>query len=132
VACAGLSGHGANGYLFSDWEFDMIDFDKPVQTRDGRRVTILTVEARDKDYPILGYVGEDTDLACWSTEGNRSWGSGCFSLINAPEKFVGYINVYENISFNGCHESAVDASRGAGTDRIACVRFEYTKGQFDE
>lgn len=35
-----------------------IDWNKPVQTRDGRRVKIFTTEARDTEYPVQGEILE--------------------------------------------------------------------------
>lgn len=46
-----------------------LDLTKPLQTRDGRPVVLITSEGRGK-YPVMGYVGDDTGPTSWTSEGN--------------------------------------------------------------
>lgn len=76
----------------------MIDFTKPVQTRDGRKVTILCKNARNS-YPIVGLIHDIHDLydwdCCWDTEGKaKNTGSPC-DLINTPEAHEITVYVYK-------------------------------------
>lgn len=61
-----------------------INYDLPVQTRDGRAVRILCTDAPG-DYPVVGIV--DDDLRTWTIDGvffnNRTSGN---DLINVPAK----------------------------------------------
>ena len=46
----------------------LLDLTKPVQTRDGRPVTLLTTCGRG-DYPIVGYIGDDMNISVWMDDG---------------------------------------------------------------
>lgn len=66
----------------------MIDFTKPVQTRDGRKVRILATDART-DYPVVGLVEQPVGIEStesWTLEG--SWYSNgrlsSYDLVNVP------------------------------------------------
>lgn len=65
----------------------MIDWTKPVQIRKGQPVTILTTKGRTKDYPIMGYIGEDIRLYLWKEDGSFPSAEGSttkYDLINVP------------------------------------------------
>jgi len=62
-----------------------INYDLPVQTRDGRDVRILCTDAPG-DYPVVGIVDEDVRL--WRIDGSYSSESGPLHLQNAPAKPV--------------------------------------------
>ena len=108
----------------------MTDFTKPVQTRSGLPVTIITTEGRGK-YPVLGYIDQDEVPFRWDENGEHTI-SDAFNLINVPEKRVMYVNVYnDNEPVYRC-QSRKDADEKECKKRIACIRVEYTEGQFDE
>ena len=105
----------------------MIDYTKPVQTRDGRPVTILSTEGRGQ-YPVIGYVGKDTAMKKWSAEGNYSTdGDRTLDLINVPDRIECWVNVYPE-HFSSPHESKEQADSVAEKHRIACIKVEYTVG----
>lgn len=70
-----------------------LDLTKPMQTRDGRQVTLLTTEGRGK-HKFLGYIGDAEEPRSWSHDGatrqrgfNEQPGSlSSDDLINVPEK----------------------------------------------
>jgi len=77
----------------------MLDFTKPVQTRNGYPVTIYTTTAQG-EYPIHGaYRDHGTDrLMSWTSSGKFSRGmSVALDLINcsSPEEFefTGYVGI---------------------------------------
>ena len=110
----------------------MTDFTKPVQTRSGLPVTIITTEGR-AGYPVLGYIGDEKDLSHWSLNSHYVLDlDNKYDLINVPEKRVGYINLFSNFTARGNYTDKSQADRSAGQNRIACIRVEYTEGQFDE
>ena len=69
----------------------MIDFTKPVQTRDGRPVRILCTDLLGHQ-PIAGAIKQSDhreDLATWTSSGHFHNDEGAFSyadLINAPQR----------------------------------------------
>lgn len=69
---------------------------KPVQTRDGRKVRILTTDRRNLDYPIVALLGDGDSIAMFTREGCvfRSGNHTGSDLINVPEPVVTYVNIY--------------------------------------
>jgi hypothetical protein len=111
----------------------MIDFKKPIQTRDGRAVTILSTEGRGL-YTAIGYIGDCSSLETWTPMGRVSLTGGQqdTDLINVPGKCVRYLNLYEGYMLCHTYPSRAEADKYCASDRIACIRIEYTEGQFDE
>lgn len=67
----------------------MIDFTKPVQTRDGKPVRILCTDMNNPVYPVVGLVnyGREEYVITWTIEGQMLDGSTNFSdLIQVEEK----------------------------------------------
>lgn len=71
----------------------MVDFSKPVQTRSGREVVVLSTAGRG-DYPIVGQVrrGFDGEIAdSWTEESWNPWGrwlggeKSALDLVNVPD-----------------------------------------------
>lgn len=107
----------------------MIDWTKPVQTRDGRSVRILCTDGCVNEWPIVGYIGKDVMPTAWRPSGSVGQPTAKYSgdLINVPEKRVAWVNIYANQSPTRQHADDVGHS-----SRIACIRVEYEVGQFDE
>jgi hypothetical protein len=113
----------------------MIDFTKPVQTRDGRKVRILCTDRKD-NRPIVGLVpgNGDEQIYSWHACGNYVSNEHCLDLINVPEKLVAYVNMYPR---NGMFSVEVSPTKPhadsvATSERIACIRVEYEVGQYDD
>jgi hypothetical protein len=115
-----------------------LDFTKPIQTKAGLEVTILSTKGR-APYTIIGYRGVETHSTSWTQEGK--WVDGDdnhHDLMNTPPvKKVMYLNLYD--SRKGILTTREEADRLAASvedntfkHRIACVRVEYTEGQFDK
>jgi hypothetical protein len=114
-----------------------IDFTKPLQTRMGDPVQLITTEGRGQ-YPIIGYIADSKTPATWTKDGNKLQGvSRTEDLVNVPPaKQVAYINVYAGDQSTGMYrlnDSRAEADERAQPTkgRVACVRIEYTEGQFD-
>lgn len=108
-----------------------IDWTKPVQTRDGRKVTIYTTTAPSK-YPVHGYIEGWEDPCCW-TSGGRLFEDeeSDEDLINAPEpKRVAWVNLYPD-QHGSAYKTKAEADEFCAHNRIACVRVEWSPGQFD-
>lgn len=109
-----------------------IDWTKPVQTRDGRKVTIYTTTA-PTEYPVHGYIEGWDDPSCW-TSGGLYLGDeeSDQDLINVPEpKWVLWVNMYKD-GIGGGYLTKAIADKWALSGRTACIRVELTPGQFDE
>lgn len=52
-----------------------LDFTKPLTTRDGQQVRILTTTDGSSEYPIVGFIGDETIPSGWTAEG-RAWVDG--------------------------------------------------------
>lgn len=117
-----------------------IDWTKPVRTvGDHRPVRVLCIDAKITDYPVVALVadkGSGLEYTCTLTsEGSEFVGvhSHGVQVENVPETRVAYLNIYPGKSGMCSHTTRKEADLAAnGPDRLACVRVEYTEGQFDE
>ena len=112
----------------------MIDFNKPVQTRDGREVRVLCTDGPYKDYPVVGYViSEVVVFQSWCISGARwpTTPSSHDDLINVPDTRVVWVNVHP-VDKTTFHATREIADSWAEPDRLARIRVPYTVGQFDE
>lgn len=106
----------------------MIDFTKPVQTRDGDSVEIIKTDGRHP-FQIVGYLKGYNWPVAWSVDGSYR-GDGRTSrkdLINVPEPVELWVNVYpqeENRAMpcSRSHNSRLGADEFAGNSRIALLR----------
>ena len=111
----------------------MIDYEKPVQTKSGMQVEILTIVLAG-DYPILGRLG-DGAYRVWDRLGNSVHGVLRYPLAleNVPvKKRVVWVNIYKDAapSAHTSLENAHDFSQ-PGIGIIGMVKVEIEEGQFD-
>lgn len=85
----------------------MLDRNKPVQTRDGRKVTIYAWDA-PSTLPIHGLVEGSPRPAAWCMYG-QSPVSNKFDLINTPQTTVRRLKATPNNGFTIC-EACDDAN----------------------
>lgn len=120
------------GQLKGSWDVDRfelvtdsVDFDKPVQTRNGQAVTIITTAGRDKQYPVMAYVGDNDGATMFTAEGfyyaDREVSK--LDLVNVPVEIVMYMNVYPT---NSVYKTRAEADAGAAEGRIGCNRIVLT------
>jgi len=114
----------------------MLDLNKPVQIRDGRKARIICTD-RAGNYSIVALVGDIEDIEIFTEKGQIRVGrdNQPGDLINVPEKHVRYLNVYSIGGKLGPFESfrtASEAEKMRGSNCIACKRVEFKEGQFDE
>ena len=106
-----------------------IDWTKPVETLDGEPVRVLATDRPHGLYPIVVmYDGGTVDTL---TQDGQDFDDGTVIVRNAPERRFGYLNVYTDRA-GRVHLTRETADNNAGPGRIACVRIEYTAGQFDD
>ncbi len=107
---------------------DSVDFDKPVQTRDGRTVTIITTKSRAALYPVMAYIGKSDNIQNFTAEG-KFYANGEVSdadIMNVPVEITTYINVYP-AGLDACtHATRAEADSAAGINRIGCNRVVLT------
>lgn len=106
----------------------MVDFDKPLQTREhGWPVRII---CRDKKgpYPVLGLAlqadGGDEIAMYFKSDGGSSWHPS-YDLVNIKVKKEGWVNVYPNMRVTAFASEAKANSAAVSNRRIACVRIEW-------
>jgi hypothetical protein len=76
----------------------MVDFTRPVTTRDGRKVRILCTDAKST-HPVVGLVtnsDDDEGTSRWCEDGKwlRATNKSDWDLVNPPVKK--YINLFKN------------------------------------
>lgn len=119
----------------------VLDLSKPVQTRDGRPVTIITTKGRGT-YPLVGYAGEEnTELRSWRSDGIFFSGAiRPLDLVNVEEKIelTRWANMYKRngqVVLSIMHRTREIADSFSGTDalipRFACieVKISATEGE---
>lgn len=76
----------------------MIDWSRPIQTRDGRKARVLATDFKGRRNPIVIAVengGYESILHCAKDGGNAC------DIINAPTKRKGWVNVLKETSSYG-------------------------------
>jgi hypothetical protein len=133
-------GHSRSGQIDSQFiredHYELIapkiDFTKPVQTKGGESVEIITTNGRGT-YPVIGFVGGNESPSTFTSEGVYYIREASITdLENVPEKPVEiakYFNVYNDLVM--MHDTRAEADDGAEEDRIACKRVVFTAGEFD-
>ena len=83
----------------------MIDWEKPVQTKNGRAVVVCRYGVPDRSFSIMGYIKQSScdqwEPASWDVHGQTSRPDQGFSLVNVPEKFDFDVFIHELIKANG-------------------------------
>lgn len=111
-----------------------IDWNKPVQTKDGRKFFYVG-RGPNPQYPIVGYLDGWTCPGQWTEEGLCAAGhAGGTDLINVPEKHEIWVNLYKSCQgkfYLGdfTHVTKRDADDHASANRIACIRIEFEEGE---
>jgi hypothetical protein len=110
-----------------------IDFTKPVVTRSGKAVKILTTEALG-DFPVFGNIYDATCTLSFMADGNY-FDEGYEhenDLMNVPEVVVRYANLYSS-GHTSIYKTRYDADANVihPKDRLSCVRIEIKEGVFD-
>jgi hypothetical protein len=105
----------------------MIDYTKPVQTRNGLEVEIITTKGRG-DQPVIGYIGKSDVTETWGVDGmyfEHGCGESISDLVNVPEppKVICVLNVYADseCQYGAVCRTRVYADGHAGDDRTHVV-----------
>lgn len=115
-----------------------IDWNKPVQTKDGRKVRVLCTDGPDEMFPVIGIIDGEVIPRRWNLLGTKdcAYGWDDVNLINAPEKHTLWVNVWRYKADNLF--TVVDFDQ-AGSDRdaswagmyklIARIHHEFHEGE---
>lgn len=68
----------------------------------------------------------------WVAMDNPNWDWKNWRYRVKPKPIVRYVNLYPSEMGSGVYCTRADADNRAGSKRIACIRIEFTEGQFDE
>ncbi len=85
----------------------MIDWTKPVQTRDGRKVRVLCTDGPRKDFPVIALIDGRQFAEYFMSSGRyMQHGDGQLDLINVPEPQRFTLLVYSGGGKmkHGCHD----------------------------
>lgn len=115
---------------------------KPVQTRDGRPVTILAMGVDSPDGPIVALVtcpaGYVNAMHFYSDGRYLAGYDSPDDLVNVPQTLVvdGWMNVYATVEARRRNRPQVwdtrfDADKAASSERVACIKIhcEVTEGE---
>lgn len=114
----------------------MLDLNKPVRTKSGKKVTIIYTRKNKNDYPLITLIGEDEEITSYTMDGklwnDRDHGE---DLINIPEmvEITRWINIYpdSNSKYNNLlpsnylYRTEKDAADNQNYDCIACVPITF-------
>ena len=107
----------------------MLDINKPIQTRDGRKARIIcTDRAGEDEDTIVALIGKDEDPYTYRSDGSYSENCQPADLINVPEKHVRYVWMFKS----GTELIKNSPVKKPYLDVVSCKRVELQKGQFDE
>lgn len=120
-----------------------LDLAKPMQTRDGQPVEILTTKGRYPEFPIVGYIDSSEYIEVWMLDGSNRNVRGRADLVNVPEpklNGVFWVNVCDKESnrapriclFPYATKKEADSSAASWgpsyKSRIACAHVEWAEG----
>ena len=121
-----------------------INLNKPLRTRYGKSVTILSTEARGK-YPIIGYIEDDQDLNYWSKDG-FSDKHGPMDLENVGQTIERYLTIFKDHTTGQyyaapfLHEELIKSSKYArdmseyqiNKTCVAQLKLAFVEGHFED
>lgn len=114
----------------------MIDWNKPVRTKDGREVRVLcTDRVTDSNYPVLALVKDGCGYEAahsYTIEGeyHRPDAESINDLENVPEVTNLWVNVYPNDAYGYRSRKEADfwTDFWAEDDRVALLRLDIQDG----
>lgn len=111
-----------------------IDWTKPVETKDGRKVRVLATDIPG-EFPVWAAVGSAApNFSTYTLDGYvyDEKRPSPMDVVNTPVKKSGWINLYPTMSSYAIANSSMvyedrrHADEGSSNARIACVFVEFT------
>lgn len=111
-----------------------IDWTKPIETTDGFPARVIATDIKgDRSILVAALRPDVTENVYWLySDGKRDPHRQPFVRNVPPAPVARYFNFYSDGLIGNDHENRKEADDNAGPDRIACVRVEFTEGQFDD
>ena len=102
---------------------------KPVQTRDGHKVTLLpNFRIKNEYYTLAAVIHYDDHDVFLTFAPNGAYtvsrGDNAYDLFMTTEKREVWINIYPDCGTTG-HPTKEAADKSAADDRITCAKIEY-------
>lgn len=116
----------------------LITMDGEYQTRDGKPVRVLCVDAPGDQPVVILYLDGNTGKRHENGQFHSNYESNNDLVPRPPQpkKIVRYMNVYDDGEGGLCaftlNDNREEADCYAGSDRLSCQRIELTKGVFDD
>lgn len=111
----------------------MVDWTKPIQTKDGRRARVLCKDrATIGDDCVVVLVKNKDQLETPHCVTDSGFG-GLFTIINVPEQVEKYVNVYANDPHGlaiASHDTLQKAEKYAGPGRTQRIMLVFVGGRF--
>ena len=105
----------------------MIDWDKPIETEDGKPAKVISRDYRTLSHGICIVVQieelEYSKTASYTLQGDPAFAGP--KLRNRKTKREGWINIHENGFAAGYYETKTEAEVNAGPSLIATVKIEW-------
>ena len=111
-----------------------LNLSKPVQTKDGRVVKLITVSGRDP-WPVVGYIEGQGKPQCWMISGEQFHSQPRNTdLVNVVVKHVYWVNLYpDGVGYVHSSRKQADDYRCRSMyddeDCIACIKVEVKEGE---
>lgn len=111
-----------------------IDWTKPIETMNGFPARVIATDIKgDRSILVAALNVAGNENVYWLDSKGRGFLYREPSVRNVPPApVVRYFNFYSDGAIGNDQESRKEADDNAGPDRIACVRVEFTEGQFDD
>lgn len=120
-----------------------INLNKPLRTRYGEPVTILSTKGRGM-YPVIGYIGDDQDIKYWTKYGISDEHSH-MDLENAEQTVERYLTIFKDHTTGQyyaapfMHEELIKSSKYArgmseyqiNKTCVARLKLAFVEGQFE-
>ena len=100
-----------------------VDWDKPIQCC-GRQARLLGTLEKCGVRRVVAITRADGSEECACVKDDGVSLSGCFEIINVPQRHVRWVNVYPTT-----HVTREEADERALPSRIACIRIEFEEGE---
>ena len=108
-----------------------IDWDRPVQGRDGSEARVYTTIGQNPVYPVVGEIIGDEGtwiVYAWTFGGLVIAGkANAGDLVNVPQKHTLWHNI--NSDWKSGYTTRRSADRLAAKNRIACIEVTFTEGE---
>lgn len=111
-----------------------LDITKPMQTRNGWEAKLICNDlAGNSPLGVRIKRQDGTEFVTSRLIDGRCWDhtTSDFDIINVPTKIVRYLNFY-GPEHCFMYDTRPEADEHSSPNRIACIRVEFTEGQFDD